>query len=159
MVIYKVSLKGNYEDSRLVYDNMKLMAYLVYDALMDYEYESDKDILFKDGVTMNELYDGFRNRINKYEFEHGNFTNGEYEPFMIDDTSFGFTVNDGSINKEKIAFFVNEIKKLIRVDYEFNIEEFKLLNGLDRVSMINSFYGKNNVHVKTRTKKIASLTL
>ncbi len=154
MVIYKVSLKGNYEDNRLVYDNMKLMAYLVYDALMDYEYESDKDILFKDGVTTNELYDGFSNHINKYEFEHEESTSGEYEPFMISNTSFGFTVNDGSINKEQIVFFVNEIKKLIQVDYEFSVEEFKSLNDLDRISMINSFYGKRNIYVKTRSREM-----
>ena len=102
MVIYKISVGDNSKNDPETRDKIKLLAYLTYGELLEYEEETERDILYKKNIGYNELYDGFRDRINKYEFEHDDYYNGLYEPFMIDDNTFGFTALDNSISD---AFF------------------------------------------------------
>lgn len=137
MVIYKFSLKDNIDISPMVKDKIKLMAYLVYSGLSDYENEMYKNVLFKDNIIFNELFDG---NSGHFEFEHEDFETGIYEPFMIDDVSFGFTIYDGSISKDDLMMIYREVMKNIRFEYELDLKEIKVLDSDDRINKIESFY-------------------
>ena len=125
--------------SPIIRDKIKLMAYLIYSELIDYENEMNKNVLFKDNIVFNELYDGIKEH---YEFEHEDYQTGNYEPFMIDEDSFGFTIYDGSISNEDLNIIIDEVKKMIQFNYEFDIYGIKVLDSDERKFTINSFYSE-----------------
>ena len=149
MVMYNISLSNANEVNNDTLDKVKLVAYLLYDALIDYEYDNDKNVLYKDNIVINEVYDSY-NLVSKYEFEHTDYNTGIYEPFMINDTSFGFTVNDGSISNQEIINMIKEVKAMVNFDGDFTVSSISLKNKQDRLTKISSFYPK----AKTRIKKM-----
>lgn len=153
--MYNISLTDNSSElTRDTLDKVKLAAYLVYDALIVYEYEYDKNVLYKDSIVFNELYD----YEEKYEFEHIDYNKGLYEPFMINDTSFGFTVYDNSISIQDINVIISEVKKMIGFGGNFNISSTILKNKRDRLTTINSFYPKASEE-KSKKLRIAGILL
>lgn len=151
MVIYEVSLDCKERINREFLDKVKLLAYLAYGEILDYEGELERNILYKENIVFNELYDGFRDRINKYEFEHNNYDAGIYEPFMIDDTTFGFTIYEGSITDKDMMMLLIEVKKIIGMDCDIHMTKIDNLNAESRMETIKSFYNKDAL-VKVRSK-------
>ncbi len=152
MVLYDISLADRSKLTIDFLDKMKLLAYLVYDALVEYEYDCGKDILYKDNIIFNELSDDFRNHITKYEFIHTDYNRGMYEPFMISDASFGFTIYSNSIAKEEIIRIISEEQKNIGFDVVLNINYFVLRNNRDRLETIAAFYPSLKARAKRRFK-------
>lgn len=136
MIICRFYLRNDIEMSPIIRDKIKLMAYLIYSELIDYENEMNKNVLFKDNIVFNEL--DVKNR--QYEFEHIDYKTGNYEPFMIDDNGFGFTIYDGSISNEDLNIIIDEVKKMIQLNFEFDIYGVKVLDSDERKTVINSFY-------------------
>lgn len=152
MIIYKISLNDNIVVTPEIRDKIKLMAYLTYGNLVDYESEIGRNILFKDNIVFNELYDGFRERINRFEFEHIDYESGKYEPFMIGDTTFGFTVYDNSITEEELIILINEIRGIIQIDCNYDIEKIKVSDHNERMMTISSFYQSSDFKEETSKK-------
>ena len=152
MIIYNISINKDLVNNPEIRDKIKLLAYLVYSEILDYEEESNKRVLYKENIVFNELYDGFRDRINKFEFEHEDYYTGYYEPFMIDDNTFGFTIYDNAISDKELLLLVNEVKNIIQLDCDINLEKIVVANSKERSNIINSFYYKNNVKKKERKK-------
>lgn len=136
MIIYRFYLRNDIEMSPIIRDKIKLMAYLIYSELIDYEKEINKDVLFKNNIVFNEL--DVKN--GQYEFEHIDYETGNYEPFMIDDDGFGFTIYDGSISNEDLNIIIDEVKKMIQLNFEFDIYGVKVSDSDERKTVINSFY-------------------
>lgn len=149
MVLYDVSLDSEIELTNETLNKVKLLAYLVYDALVEYEYDKGINILYRDNIIINEIYE----RCNRYEFEHTDYNKGIYEPFMINDTSFGFTVYGDSISNAEIKHIVMEVQKNICFYAQLNVNYIVLKNNRDRLGTISSFYPT------TRSKKLKFVNL
>ena len=152
MVLYDISLADRSKLTIDVLDKIKLLAYLVYDALVEYEYDCGRNILYKDNIILNELSDDYRNHITKYEFVHTDYNRGIYEPFMISETSFGFTIYNNSITKEEIKRIINEEQKNIGFDVALNINYFVLRNNRDRLETISEFYPFSKPRTRRKLK-------
>lgn len=152
MIIYNISIDKDLVINPEIRDKIKLLAYLVYSELLDYEEENNKSVLYKDNIVFNELYDGFRDRINKYEFEHEDYYTGYYEPFMINDNSFGFTIYENVISDKELMLLINDVKNIIQLDCSIYLEKIVVNNSKERSSIINGFYSKNNGRKLERKK-------
>ena len=142
MVMYNISLSDVSNLTDVTLDKVKLVAYLLYDALIDYEDDSRKNILYRENVVSNELYDKHVNGFSRYEFEHTDYDTGKYEPFMINDTSFGFTVYENTVDIKEISLLIDEIKKMVRFDGDFTINAISLKNKRDRSVKLGEYYPK-----------------
>ncbi len=142
MVMYNISLSDVSNLTDVTLDKVKLVAYLLYDALIDYEADNRKTILYRDNIVSNELFDKCVNGFSRHEFEHTDYGTGKYEPFMINETSFGFTAYENSISIKEISYLVDEIKKLVRLDGEFTINCIPLKNKRDRSVKLSEYYPK-----------------
>ena len=155
MVMCEFSLADKSKLTGLTLDKVKLLAYLVYNALVDYEEESGNKILYKNNIIPNELYDDYRNHVDQYEFEHTDYVKGIYEPFMINDTSFGFTIYNNSITMVELKNIIVEQQLNINFNVNFNINCIVLRNNRDRLEIISDFYPNSKPRGKIRRLKHA----
>ena len=82
-----------------------------------------------------------------------------YEPFIINDTSFGFTIYKDSVTEEEIKIIVMRIEKSLGCNYDFNISKRTYTNNninnrLDAIDMLTN--NKHNIK-KLSKKKVASV--
>lgn len=120
--IYMVSLDDEVPLSKKVEDKIKILCYYVYDEIRGLEYDTYDKILYTD-IRYNELLEKKDNQNNySYRFEYENFTDGKFEPFMISNTSFGFTVNDDLLSKDELSLIIERCKNIARIYYNFKIE-------------------------------------
>ena len=119
--IYVVSIDDEVPLSDKLADGIKVLAFLLYDEIRGYEYE-DCQILCHDDIIYNELLEKKEND-NKYihRFTHNDVESGMYEPFMINDRSFAFTVIDGTISDAEIKGIIDRLRLFSKVNCSLNI--------------------------------------
>lgn len=161
--IYVVSLDDGIPLSDKLKDEIKVLAYLVYDEINGYECDDGSRILYRDGIIYNELLEKNINGVYVHRFEYNDIESGIYEPFMINDRSFAFTVNDGTINDDEINNIIYRVRLFSKITYKFNInsfayEEDKKKNRLLAIKKIILDSQKKNEkkedNVKVRVKSI-----
>lgn len=123
--IYTISLDDDVPLSEKVLNEIKVLCYLVYDSIKNLEYDNVTPILCNKDVIYNELHDSYTDGNYNYHFTYNDFESGKYEPFMIDNTSFGFTINDEMLTDDKLIEIINDCKKILRINYHFKIYKYK----------------------------------
>lgn len=130
--IYTFTVDDEDYPSREFKDNIKVIASLVYDELKCLDYENPKPILVHGKkICDNVLYetDAF-NRDCRYTFaseKHEN-ENYLYEPLLLDDKTFGITVYDENITMYEMTTIIDNVLKLLRLNYQFSIDEFSYIS-------------------------------
>lgn len=166
--IYVVSLDDEVPLSPDLLDSIKVLAYLVYDEIMGMEYNSGKSILVHDNIRYNELLER-KESSNRYTHRFCNNTpeTGTYEPFMTSDTSFAFTVNDGTLSEDDIEniirivrVYVEKYKKMTinSVTYEADAKNKNRLLAIKKI-LTNDYGNKEDKKSKTKVKSILSLMI
>ena len=140
MILYKVTFE-RVPVTPEAFDNIKTIAYLMYGALLDYESERGKKILYGVGIGQNELIDKI-GLYDTFDFEHTDYENGKYEPFMINKWSFGFTVCDDSFPETDMEMILGEVMGVVGVKYDYVISTEPLNSERDRKKKIRSLYNK-----------------
>ena len=144
-----------------VKSDIKVLAYLVYDAIFKMEDSYDSPILYKNrNLITNDLLE--RKDDGKYTYmflsdKEQNIDYRFYEPFLISSTSFGFTVYDGTISDGDIATLLDMQQKFMKFNYNFFINSFTYDKDEERFETINKISGKdsdedkkNNGHARAR---------
>lgn len=132
--IYTFTLEDEEGLSQHDRNNLKLVAYLMYDQLINYEYRENKSILVRNKyIKQNELYERLVNGIYYYRFDSDLASDNEYlfEPFMIGEDSFGITVYDGIISGVEIENILDTVKKMIHFDKNIFIDSLNYNSSLD----------------------------
>ena len=157
--IYIVSLDDEVPLSDKIKDEVKVLAYLVYEEIQGYECEDGRQILCQDGIIYNELLEKNVNGDYVHRFMHDDIESGMYEPFMIGDRSFAFTINDGTFNDAEIRDIIYKVRIFSKINSKFVIdsvtyEEDKKKNRLLAIKKIlqESQKEKNIKEDKTKTK-------
>ena len=122
--IYTFALDDEIPLSDDVKSNIKLIAYVLYEELHDMDYESSMPILvYNDKLIVNDLYEKKNSYGYVYNFksEQINYDKRLFNPMMINDYTFGITVNDGTIYEEKLLELLNKIMIMLKVEYNFVI--------------------------------------
>lgn len=169
--IYTITLDDEIPLSDNIISDVKEIAYCLFEEIDKY----DRPILViddkKNNLIKNELLESFNGTKYNYRFqsENSKIEKYLYEPFLINDKSFGFTVYDGSITDEEVLSFLNTIQTMLNFNYKFNIDSVyyddEIING--RLSAYNFLmYGspdvnKNNqsTNIKKKTKLLAKPVL
>ena len=122
--IYMISLDDDVPLSQSIRDEMRLLCYLVYDEIRRLDYENVSPILCNDGIDYNELLESYNNGEFHYRFMYNDIESGKHEPFMINDTSFGFTINNDSISEDEIWHIIENYKKMIKFTYNLKLKKY-----------------------------------
>ena len=159
--IYVISLDDEIPLTENIRSNIREIAYLLFDEFNKY----DREILSVDNdyLINNELYESFSSTSDKYVYR---FTSDKssidyrmYEPFIIDDTSFGFTTYKDSTTEEEVRYLLSSVSNTLNFNYNFNISKkiYDNNNINNRLDAIDSL--KNNKHniKKLSKKRVASI--
>lgn len=165
--IYVVSLDDEVPLSPELIDSMKVLGFLVYEEVMGIEYSSIDNILLHDNIKYNQLLERKENNTYTHRFINNTPETGVYEPFMVNDRAFAFTVNDGMLNSEDIENILDRVKIYVDDYDKINIdsvtyqEDTKNKNRLLAIrKLLTKDYGnKEDKKTKTRVKSILSLLI
>lgn len=164
--IYVVSLDDEVPLTPKVRNNIKILCSIVYDEIRGIEYDTGMKILHSgNNIKYNELREREEKGNYIQHFINNTPETGEYEPFMVSDRAFAFTINNDLIS-------VKDLEDIIYVDRiycenpgKFNIysvayEEDK--KDKNRLMAISSILKKENglkedKNHKTRIKSIIPL--
>lgn len=119
--IYVVTLDDEIPLSSRLIDDIKLLCFLVYDEIMGIEYDNGNKILCHDGIIYNELLEREDNGIYTHRFRYNDILSGKYEPFMINDTSFAFTVYDGMLSNDDIINIISKVRIYTKIRCNFKV--------------------------------------
>ncbi len=165
--IYRFTLDDDVPLSMSVDSDIREVAFWLYDELSHFDDQivcvDNYDEPSADGLIRNDLYDLKVNNEYVYHFT-SDFVDVKnkmmYEPFILDDRSFGFTVNDGKMSDEEIERIFDGILKLLKINYKFNIESITYddSNKKNRLIAIkNLLTKKTESEVKTKKRVKPSL--
>ena len=163
--IYTVTLSEDGEPSNSMASDMRIVGYFLCSNLDAYETVKGKPIMYSDGIKPNDLLEININGGTYYHFTSDIPTIDNkllYEPFIISDNSFGFTViDDESINYDII---VSEVKKVLLslekndgfIHYNFTVDELLFDESLEsREEAINRMiFGIHNAQKTVSKKKV-----
>ena len=162
--IYTITLDDEIPLSESVSSDIREIAYFLFEEIAKY----DREILAvedkKENLIKNELLESFVNSRYNYRFEseHSNIENYRYEPFLINDRSFGFTVYDGTISEEEIMHLLKTTLAFLKLNYTFNIDSVyyddqHVSGRLSAYSFLKSGYVRHDgvEKIKKKTKTLA----
>lgn len=155
--IYTITLEDGEYPSDDVERNMKFLATLLYEEVMNLEYVAG-DILYRNNLIYNDLFESRSNgKINYYfksEKNEDEFV--RYEPFIINSISFGFTVNDSKIDSGMIQVLLERIQKMMYTNYKFNIDDTLVFDkDKERIRLLKEFKKKKvNIEKKNNGRKL-----
>ena len=156
--IYTFSLGDEVSQSMELLNKFKAFGYLLYDELMTYEMEEENQILCHDDIVYNELLESQHDGKYYYRFKYDNYASGMYEPFMIDDISFGFTVNSSESSDEKVMEAFKQIKRITNFNYDIDVNSFEYIpdeennNRLETLNYILYCRGEEIINQGNHTK-------
>ena len=161
--LYVISLDDDIPLQSNIANDIRQIAYFLYDELDRY----DRHILCIDddnSLIRNELYEVYLNSNDtqctyKFTSDKSSIDYRHYEPFMIDDRSFGFTIYEGSLTTDEIVSSLNTVLFFLHLNkekYQFNISSIKYNTFDERMKIIADIAQtnlKNNVKKRKKTFK------
>ncbi len=152
--IYTFTLDSDDYPSRGLYDDVRVIAALVYDCIYNYYGEDNVPVSTSKNIVYNELRDAYH-ADGKYIMDSDKNDDGyiNYEPFISGSRTFGFTVVDDSISYSELMKMVNYVLGLARVNYRVSIECFPYpskdmddeSNRDEVINAINSRFGERYI--------------
>lgn len=142
--IYTFTLDSeDYPSDKFRY-NLRLIAYLLYDSIYNYDGEGFTALNVNKNITYNDIHEGYK---DSYYMDSDLYDDGyiNYEPFIVGDRTFGLTINDEMMSENLILELLNDSIRLARLDY--------------RVLCVNSLsYPSNNINdERYRSKALEAL--
>ena len=163
--MYAISLDDDIPLEKQDINNVKIICYLLFDEIKDL----NPDVVIYDElyidragnkaeIAENELLDDYYEDGNCYYHflsEEDNNDYRKYNPFIINDNVFGFTVNDGIVNDKIICQIINDIQKLLKTNYHFSLKSYYYHTNDERYNIIEDI--RKNQNETNLKKKMLSL--
>ena len=157
--IYVISLDDDVPLRSSTYGDIRQIAYLLYDNL---DCRNGHILCIDNDNTLirNELYEVYSSTNDTYTYrfasDRSNIDYRKYEPFMINNNSFGITVYEDSITKDELYLMLMQAISFLdfkKCGYKFNITSIKFNNSNDRFKAIDDFIKKDIKNTKSKVLK------
>jgi len=143
--IYAFTLDGEDCVSSKFRSNLRLIAYLMYDSIYNYDGSDDyKALIINKNIIYNEIIEGtggcrFANYgesaddYTKYEYYLSSdvYDDGyiNYEPFLIGDRTFAITVDDRYISEDALRELLEDNLNITKLEYSYKITSIGYLSS------------------------------
>ena len=101
--------------------NLRLIAYMLYEYIYNYYGDDRNPLVIHDGIERNNLISGEYFKEYRLDSDKNGDDGVDYEPFIIDNNTFGLTIRDDSFDINIIVKLLEEILRLLGVDYKYTI--------------------------------------
>lgn len=121
--IYTFTLESEDYPSRGFDSNLRLVAYMLYDTIYNYD-EGYNPLDVNKNIVYNKIHETYYG--NGYYFDSDEMDDSliNYEPFIVGKKTFGFTINDELMSREVIDGLVMYVLNLLRLNYKVTINSF-----------------------------------
>lgn len=118
---------------RINEDDLRLIAYMVYNEIYNYYGEDDKILNSNDRIIYNNLRENFNGYRYRFQSDLVPQKYVYYEPFIISNHTFGFTIVDNNFDIHKVNEIVEYVLNLLRLNYKVKIKcvDYDALNMYD----------------------------
>lgn len=151
--IYTLTLDDDVPLSSRVIDDIKVICFLVYEDMNSFEDKKGHPVLLTNGISTNTLYETRLADEYTHHFKYNDITEANYEPFMIGDDSFAFTVSDGTITDETVLRSLEDAKRMINVEYNFKLETLTYEEDKHNKNRLVAIKKLCNMHKAKKEKK------
>ena len=126
--IYAFTLDNDDYPSKKFECDIRLIAYLMYDFIYNYDCEDNTALIINDKIKRNNIYEGptsseYYLEYNKYDDKFINF-----EPFIIDDKSFALTIDDECMSENILYELMEQALVLVNRKYRYRINSVEYLS-------------------------------
>lgn len=119
--IYAFTLDGDESASEKFGSDLRLMAYLMYDFIYNYDGENSTALI----INKNIVYNCIREKLcsNEYYLDSDMYDDGyiNYEPFLIGKRSFALTIDDEIMSEDVIRELIQYTLRIAKLNYNFKI--------------------------------------
>ena len=162
--IYTITLDSEEGFSRCIGDDIRIIASMVYDQIYNYIGEDIVPLNINKYIVFNDIHYGHKvlygiNDGYKYLLQSDIYDDGyiNYEPFIVGKKTFGMTIVDDSFDITIVEQIVNYVLNLLKLNYNFLIEEFPyqsrdIEDETCRDFIINKIYDKFSSGSVKRTR-------
>lgn len=163
--IYMFTL-SNFDGDEHTKSDLRLLAYLMYEDLADYEI--DHKVLAKNkNITENALIETKINNEFRYRFTYddGDLSNCFVSPLMIGEDSFAITIYNGSLSEFDISFLLQNNLRMLNSEYNVTytsvsyeakdeMDESNRLEAIRQLTgiVVNKDSTKSNSKFKTKSR-------
>ena len=146
--IYAFTLDSEDYPSEKFGHNLRLIAYLLYDAIYNYDDENTIALVINKNIKSNNIHDGYRDGEYYLDSDCCKSQSVYYEPFLLGKSSFALTVDDELMNEEVICELMKQV-----------LFEVYLLSGVNYNYKIRtiSYFSKKKDDESNRKKAICQL--
>lgn len=122
--IYAFTIDDDEYSSEDISNNVKAIASLMHEEIKNIDCDNPNPILVHSKkLFYNQLYesctlDGY---VYSFESEKGNRDYTLYEPLMINNRTFGITINDNSVSMYDLVLMLDKILKELGLCYQFSV--------------------------------------
>ena len=160
--IFMVSLEDDDVPlSHNITNDIREIAYCVHEDLSKFDERilciDDGKRTSQDGLRKNELYE--KPTINGYVYRFDSDLTSSidsrlFEPFILSDRAFGFTVYENSISGSEIQVIIDNVLKLLRMNYKYTLNSmvYDDNNIKNRFNAIDHFVEKPEVNEKVKKR-------
>ena len=146
--IYAFTLEGDdYHSNRFRY-NLRLIAFLLYDKIYNYDGEGYTALIMNDKIKCNKIHKGYTDSEYYLEYNECNEKYFNYEPFLMGDRTFALTIDDQIMDDNVICSLMDEtiyeILLISRISYSYSFKK-------------NGYLSKDKNDEKNRKKAILEL--
>lgn len=127
--IYTFSVEGDDPYSGLFRSNLRLLAYMLYESIYLFNDEYTNPLNISKNIVYNHIHEDDRDMGYYFDSDIHNMKMIDYEPFIIGNNVFGFTVNDELISEEEIKELVNYVLRLTKLSYIIDIHSFGYISS------------------------------
>lgn len=170
--IYAFTLDSDEYPSIRFRHNLRLIAFLLYDSIYNYDGEGFTALVINDNIRRNGIYTGHSDNDFYLEYNEYNEKYINYEPFLIGNKSFALTIDDEIMDENVVLGLMNNV--LLQVSwltkheykYTFNTVGYISKNKNDEsnrkkavhqlVNCVENKPIKNNVPVR---KKVIDMSI
>lgn len=170
--IYTVTLEDDdIPLSHNISSDIREIAYWLYEDLGKFDeqilcIDIDQD-RSKEGLIRNELYDvpSKEGYIYKFDSDLKDIDDRLYEPFILGEKTFGFTVYDNTISSSELSIILDSILKLVKMDYKYTIDSIvyddknikNRFKAIDSITEIKDTVSNAKKRIKLPAKALVSM--
>ena len=120
--IYTFTLDGDDCPSSRFDSNLRLFAHMLYETVYTYDDEWHNPLDINKNIVYNNIHDGGSYYYFDSDIKPSNMIN--YEPFIINGNTCGFTINEDSMSREVIEDLVRYVNSLLKFEYTVKINSY-----------------------------------
>lgn len=122
--IYAFTLDSDDYPSNKFRQNLRLIAYLLYDSVYNFgDIDSKRPLIINNSIKYNTIYEGGYGHNGGYYLRYDDYDERyiNYEPLVLGEKSFALTVDDSLISEEDMCLLLEQNLGLMRVNYKYKI--------------------------------------